>query len=146
MNKEVYELFEDFEKLKKKEDKARYLREMGNEFPAFKDVIRGCFDPRLVFVLPEGKPPYRPNRPESVPSTIHKLHRQFGDFVRGIRSQEMGRLKVENRFIQLLESVHAEDALIVLKMKEKKPPAKGLTKALVQEVFPEMFPSDDEEE
>ena len=89
--------------------------------------------------LPVGKPPYNPNRPESVPSTLRNLHRDFGDFVEGARSSALGKLRVETKFIQMLESIHAEDALIVLDMVAKKPPVKGLTKKLVEEAFPTLL-------
>lgn len=139
MEKEVFEIFEDFTKLKTRKEKIDFLQYQGSQVPAVKDVIRGCFDARLKFVLPEGKPPYNPNRPESVPSTLRKLHRDFGDFVEGARSKELGQLRVEMKFIQLLESIHAEDALIVLDMKDKKSPVKGLTKKLVEEAFPNLL-------
>lgn len=139
MQKEVFEIFEDFTKLKKRQDKVIFLREQGTLNPAVKDVVRGCFDERLKFALPEGKPPYTPNRPESTPSTLLKLHRQFGDFVEGARNSQLGKLKTETRFIQLLESIHAEDALIVLAMKDKKSPVKGLTKKIVEEAFPNLL-------
>ncbi|MAI05240.1 MAG: hypothetical protein CMA07_05970 [Euryarchaeota archaeon] len=139
MEKEVFEIFEDFTKLKTRKDKITFLQEQGSRVPAIKDVIRGTFDDRLKFCLPEGKPPYNPNRPESVPSTLRKLHREFGDFVEGARSSKLGQLRVETKFIQLLESIHAEDALIVLAMKDKKSPVKGLTKKLVEEAFPTLL-------
>jgi len=139
MQKEVFEIFEDFTKLKARKDKIAFLQQQGNEIPAIKDVLRGAFDDRLKFVLPEGKPPYTPNRPESVPSTLRNLHRQFGDYVEGARSKEMGQIRLETRFIQMLESIHAEDALIVLDMVAKKPPVKGLTKKIVEEAFPNLL-------
>ena len=139
MEKEVFEIFEDFTKLKTRKDKITFLQEQGSRVPAIKDVIRGTFDDRLKFCLPEGKPPYNPNRPESVPSTLRKLHREFGDFVEGARSSKLGQLRVETKFIQLLESIHAEDALIVISMKDKKSPVKGLTKKLVEEAFPTLL-------
>jgi hypothetical protein len=139
MEREVFEIFEDFTKLKTRKDKISFLKEQGNQVPAVQDVIRGIFDDRLKFVLPEGKPPYNPNKSESVPSSLRKLHRQFGDFVEGARSQQLGQLRVETKFIQLLESVHAEDALIVLSMKDKKSPVKGLTKKIVEEAFPTLL-------
>ena len=139
MEKEVFEIFEDFTKLKNRKDKISFLQTQGQQVPAIKDVIRGCFDERLKFVLPVGKPPYNPNRPESVPSTLRNLHRDFGDFVEGARSTQLGKLRVETKFIQLLESIHAEDALIVLSMKDKKSPVKGLTKKLVEEAFPNLL-------
>lgn len=139
MEKEVFEIFEDFTKLKNRKDKISFLQIQGQQVPAIKDVIRGCFDERLKFVLPVGKPPYNPNRPESVPSTLRNLHRDFGDFVEGARSSALGKLRVETKFIQMLESIHAEDALIVLDMVAKKPPVKGLTKKLVEEAFPTLL-------
>jgi hypothetical protein len=139
MEREVFEIFEDFTKLKTRKDKISFLKEQGNQVPAVQDVIRGIFDDRLKFVLPEGKPPYNPNKSQSVPSSLRKLHRQFGDFVEGARSQQLGQLRVETKFIQLLESVHAEDALIVLSMKDKKSPVKGLTKKIVEEAFPTLL-------
>jgi len=139
MEREVFEIFEDFTKLKTRKDKISFLKEQGNQVPAVQDVIRGIFDDRLKFCLPEGKPPYIPNKSESVPSSLRKLHREFGNFVEGARSQQLGQLRVETKFIQLLESVHAEDALIVLSMKDKKSPVKGLTKKIVEEAFPTLL-------
>ena len=128
MEREVFEIFEDFTKLKTRKDKISFLKEQGNQVPAVQDVIRGIFDDRLKFVLPEGKPPYNPNKSQSVPSSLRKLHREFGNFVEGARSQQLGQLRVETKFIQLLESIHAEDALIVLSMKDKKSPVKAAVK------------------
>jgi hypothetical protein len=139
MEKEVFEIFEDFTKLTNKKDKVLFLQEQGNLVPAVKDVIRGCFDERLSFVLPEGSPPYTPNRPESVPSSLKMLHRQFGNFVVGARAGQLSKMQIENQFIQMLESIHAEDALIVLDMVAKKSPVKGLTKKLVLEAFPKLL-------
>ena len=142
MEKYVYEIFQDFEKLKKKADKITFLQEQGKSVPAIKDICRGIYDPRLKFVLPEGKPPYKPNRPESVPSNLRRLHKQFGDFVEGARSAGIPKFKIETRFIQLLESIHAEDAEIVIDMVNKKTSVKGLTKKIVQEAYPNMLPSE----
>ena len=139
MELEVFEIFEQFSLKKTRKEKIEYLKEQGDKVPAVKDVIRGSFDERLEFVLPEGKPPYTPNRPESVPSSLRKLHRQFGNFVKGARSQQMKQYQIENQFIQMLESIHADDAVIVLNMVAKKPPVKGLTKKIVEEAFPNLL-------
>ena len=70
------------------------------------------------------------------PSSLRKLHRQFGDFVRGARSKGVEQFRIERQFILLLESIHPSDALIVLKMINKEQPAKYLTKNLAIEVWP----------
>lgn len=139
MELEVFEIFEQFSLKKTRKEKIEYLKEQGNKVPAVKDVIRGAFDERLEFVLPEGKPPYTPNKPESVPSSLRQLHRQFGNYVKGARSSSMRQYQIENQFIQMLESIHPDDAIIVLDMVAKKPPVKGLTKKIVEEAFPNLL-------
>lgn len=138
MELEVFEIFHQFSQLKTRKDKIAFLKEKGN-IPAVKDVIRGVFDDRLEFVLPAGKPPYTPNRPESVPSTLRKKHREFGDYVKGARSARLKQFQIEKQFIQMLESIHPEDALIVLDMVNKKSPVKGLTKKIAEEAFPNLI-------
>ena len=44
--------------------------------------------------------------------------------------------KREQVFLGILESIHPEDAELVLKMVEKKMPVKGLTRKIVQEAYP----------
>lgn len=140
MDKYVFELFNDYSKLTKRDEKIAFLKQVGNSVPAFKDVLRGTFDDRLQFALPDGNPPYTPNRPESAPSNLLRAHREFGDYVVGSnRNKALGKVRAETRFIQLLESIHPEDALIVCSMVAKKSPVKGLTKKIVEEAFPTLL-------
>lgn len=138
ITKEVFEIFREFEQQttrpKRKEVLLKY-----KDNPAFKDVLRGTFDESLVFILPEGKPPYTPNRPESTPSTLLREHRKFGYFVKNGPGQQMQAFKREKIFIEMLESIHPDDALIVLSMIAKRSPVKNLTKKLVQEAFPNLI-------
>jgi hypothetical protein len=106
---------------------------------ALTDVLRGTFDDSIVFLLPEGTPPYTPNKPESVPSTLRKQHKQFGNFVKGGNGDRLPAYKREALFIRMLETIHPKDADIVLSMVAKKSPVKYLTKKLVQEVFPNLI-------
>jgi len=139
MELEVFEIFQRFSQLKTKKEKVAFLQEQGNNVQAVKDVLRGAFDERLEFILPAGKPPYTPNTIESTPSSLRQRHRDFGYFVKGGRSAGMRQFQIENMFIQMLESIHAEDALIVLDMVAKKSPVKGLTKKIVEEAFPKLL-------
>ena len=72
MELEVFEILERFENITSKNERVAYLREQS--IPALKDVVRGCFDESLEFLLPAGTPPYTPNKPESTPSSLRKLH------------------------------------------------------------------------
>lgn len=136
--KDVFEILEEFSKETTKAKRKEVLLKYEN-VTALKDVLRGTFDDSLEFLLPEGKPPYVPNSPESVPSTLLKQHKQFGYFVRGGPGTDMPAYKRESLFIRLLEAIHPEDALIVLSMVNKKSPVKYLTKALVKEAFPNLI-------
>ena len=121
---QVFEIFEKIEQEKSRPKRLDLIKSYSN-VPAFKDVLRGTFDSGLVFNLPEGKPPYEPNLPESVPSSLLKKHRDFGFFVKGFsKSDGMPAYKREKMFIQLLESIHPRDAEIVLSMVAKKSPHK----------------------
>ena len=133
---EVFEILEEFGKQTTKAKRIEVLKKHGN-VPAFKDVLRGTFDDSLEFLLPEGKPPYTPNIPESVPSTLLKKHKEFGYFVKG--GVDQPQYKRENIFIRLLESIHPQDAEVVLSMVAKKSPVKFLTKNLIEETFPNLI-------
>ena len=136
--KQVFEIFDEFEEQKNKATRKEVLLKYA-DVPAFKDILRGTFDDSLQFLLPEGKPPYTPNAPESVPSTLLKKHKDFGYFVKGGRGDSMPAYKRENLFIRLLESIHPQDANIVLSMVAKQSPVKYLTKKLIEETFPNLI-------
>lgn len=137
-DREVFEIFEEFEKQPNKSKRKEVLLKYQN-VAALKDVLRGTFDDSLQFLLPEGKPPYTPNRPESTPSTLLNKHRDFGYFVKGGPGTDMPAYRREMQFIRLLESIHPTDAEIVLSMVAKQSPVKHLTKKLVQEAFPNLI-------
>jgi hypothetical protein len=137
-NPEVFEILEEFSKSKNKKSRLEVLSKY-SDVQALKDVLRGTFDDSLEFLLPEGKPPFTPNNERSVPSTLLRGHKMFGIFVNGGPGTDLPAHKRENKFIELLESIHPKDADLVLSMVEKKSPIKFLTKKLVQEAFPDLI-------
>ena len=138
--REVFEIIEEFEKATNKAQRKEVLLKY-SDVNALLDILRGTFDDALEFNLPKGRPPYTPNLPESVPSSLHRKHRDFGYFVKGAVADSMPAWKRERKFIEMLESVHPADAELVLSMVEKKSPVKFLTKKLVQEAFPKLITS-----
>jgi len=135
---QVFEIFQEVGKAKTKAERIKVLLKY-KDVAAFTDVLRGTFDDKLVFLLPEGKPPYTPNIPESVPSTLLKKHKDFGYFVQGGPGSTLPSFRREKMFIDMLESIHPSDAEVVLSMVAKKAPVKGLTKQTVQEAFPNLI-------
>tara|TARA_R110000796_G_scaffold167610_1_gene284543 strand:- start:104 stop:535 length:432 start_codon:yes stop_codon:yes gene_type:complete len=136
--KEVYQILELVESATTRQDKIKVLRE--NDIIALRDVLQGAFDPAVQFKLPAGTPPYTANEPNSAPSTLLRHHRFFKYFVVGVKEcEQLSNVKREKMFIEVLESVHPQDAKIVIAMIAKKPPVKGLTKKLVQEALPDLI-------
>ena len=122
--------------IEKSDEPETLVAKFGKQYSSFTDYLRCVFDDRIEFMLPDGKPPYRPADPTAVPSTWHKKHMNLKYFIKIGVTDSMSQVKRERMFIELLESVHPEDALIVCKMIEKKTTSKKLTKELVNSVLP----------
>lgn len=132
---EIHEILDSLTAMRKKQDKIDFLRK--HDSMALRDVLKGTFDPAIQWNLPEGAPPYEQENEDVSPSTLRKKHRDFKYFVKGLQiSERLNPIRREVLFIRLLESIHPEDAKIVISMKDKKQPVKGLTKKLVEEAFP----------
>lgn len=129
------ELYEMLDQIDKSKNPSETILEFGKKYSSFTDYLRCVFDERIQFFLPEGKPPYRPADPSSYPSTWHKKHLDLKYFV----TEQMTQIKREMRFIEVLESIHPEDAVIVCDMVKKETPSKKLTMELAKEVFPNLF-------
>lgn len=131
---EVYEVFEAFAKAKTREEKIDILKQ--NNHHAVRDIIKGALDPNIEWNLPKGRPPFTENKAESTPSSLLRENQKFTYIVKGGKGDNMLHIKRERLFIGILESVHPQDAELVLKMVEKKMPVKGMTRKIVEEAFP----------
>lgn len=137
MKKYVFEVLEEARKAKTKQQKVKILKD--NESFALKDILRGSIDETVVWNLPEGEPPYKASDPHNHPSNWLKQNMQLKYFVKGGVGDKIPAYKREAIFIGLLESIHPQDAKHVVNMINKTPP-KGITKATVQEAFPNLLP------
>ena len=133
------ELYEMLDLIDKSDDVKETVRKFGNQYSSFNDYLRCVFDDRVEFLLPEGKPPYRPAPPAAVPSTWHKKHMDLKYFVKIGVTDGMSQIKREMKFIEVLESVHPEDALILCEMIKKKTTSKKLTEEVAKEALPKLF-------
>lgn len=136
----VYEILEKASKLKTKTDKIRYLQE--NHNPVVLSVLKHAYDPTIEFELPPGSPPYSPSEFLDEHGMLYTEARKFYLFVKG-GHPTLTNLRRESLFITLLESVHPEDAKLLVAMKDKKLPYKGITKQLVKETFPGLINEQD---
>ena len=134
---QVFEVIERASSAKTKAERVKILQE--NESWALKDLLRGTYDNKIVWQLPPGVPPYEPSQPHNHPTDLYKQHKQFTYFAKGGKGDSMVPFKRETMFIRMLEAVHPKEAELLIKMKDKKQLAKGITKKLVQEVYPNLI-------
>ena len=136
MTPTVPEVLELVAKAKTKNEKANLLRQ-NNSF-ALRTILQGIFHPNIKLDLPEGDPPYIPD-PAPLghsPSSLHVEIRKVKYFFGPTMAQK--KMKREEIFIGMLESVHPKEADLLLQMKNKKLNCVGLTYELAEEVFPEL--------
>ena len=135
-NLSFHEILTKVNNAKDKPKKIEVLKKYDtNELRMF---LKGAFDEKLEWLLPEGKPPYTVN--EAPVGTEHtwlkqEVKRMF-HFLKGGNPQ-LSQMKRDNMFIQLLEGLSAEEAelLVWAKDGELNKHYKGLTANLVKEAF-----------
>lgn len=139
MVKQFFEIFTAVEKAKTKKEKIAILQE--NSGAALKTVLGYTYDPRINWLLPEGSPPYKPlDKDSDGELDLHGELRKIYLFVEGNTDtqQNLKQIRREQLFIQMLESIHPNEAKVLLGMKERKLPFKGMTRKLVADAFPNL--------
>ena len=118
--------------IKKKEDRIEALKQNNNY--TVRSILQGMFDANVKFAMPEGAPPYVPNKFDE-PKAIHSEVSRFY-LLTEKGNPNLSNMKREQIFIQMLETVSADDAELLISMKDKKSPYKGITKEIVMAAFP----------
>lgn len=128
------------------EDRPVAIKAISNFRPDLKTVFQLVHDKNIEFDLPSGAPPYKPlDMPKNWGyNRLPKELRKFNYFIKSV-TPNLNRVKREKIFIELLESVSAEEAKLIIMIKDRKLEYKGLTKRYVKKAFPEFFPGDTEE-
>ena len=132
-------IFTQVGKASKKADKIRILHE--NSSPVMKNILGMTYDPNVVWMLPDGTPPYKELSEHADGGvTLQGLSRQFYLFVDGpsLTQKNLSQVKREQIFIEMLESLPPEECKVLIGMKERKLPYRGLTRKLVAEAFPNL--------
>ena len=135
-NLSFHEILTKVNNAKDKPKKLEVLQKYDtNELRMF---LKGAFDEKLEWLLPEGSPPYTPN--EAPVGTEHtwlkqEVKRMF-HFLKGGNPQ-LSQMKRDNMFIQMLEGLSEEEAklLVWAKDNELNKHYKGLTANLIKEAF-----------
>lgn len=133
MRLSISEILDRVSKAKTKQEKLDLFRQHDN--PVLRSVLKHTLDKSIVFDLPEGAPPYRPSDHVESQGMLYSEARKFYLFVKD-GHPGLTNLKRESLFITMLESVDPKDAELLIGMKDKKLPYKGINVALVTEAFP----------
>lgn len=134
--KSIAWILEFTSKLPNEEEQIKCLR--ANDIEPIKTILRFCFDPRIKWLLPEGPAPYDPPQMPNDASGLYAEARKLYLFVDG-GNNNLHPLKREKLFLDLLQSVTAEDANLLVSIKDKKFPFKGLTAKTVLKAYPGLF-------
>jgi len=133
MKLSVSEILKKASEMKNENDRIQWLR--NNNSVALESVLRGAFDPRIKWLLPEGAPPYKPNDLVDQQNKLYAEARKLYLFIEG-GNPDLKQLRRETLFVELLESVDPEDAKLLLAIKDKHLPYPGVTPDVVTKAFP----------
>jgi len=136
----ISEIFDEFEKAKKKKDKQDVLRKYSNN-KTFLTILSGAFDPRIEFFPVSKKLKYKESdAPYGFAyTTLAYEQRRLLWLLKSSKMENENKLTI---LLDMLEMLHADEAKILLGMVHKKLKVKGLTPKLVKEVFPQIFPEE----
>lgn len=123
-------------KLPNDEEKIKCLQANNNN--AILTILKYAYDPNIKWALPAGDPPYKPCEFPHQENMLYMEIRRLYLFIEG-GNPNLKQLKRETMFIEMLQSIDPEDAKMILAMKDKKLPYKGLNAKLVLKAFPGLF-------
>lgn len=136
----IHEIIKEVAKARTPEDKAFTLRR--HDSGPLRIILKYAYDPRVRWILPEGDPPYKPLVKDEWINSEYILMaeaRTLYLFVEGgadiNRSVPMRRR--EQKFVELLEACHPDDALAVLGAKNRNIPE--IPEAIVRMAFPDLL-------
>jgi hypothetical protein len=131
----AHEIFTKVNNAKDKPKKIEVLRNYDSQ--GLRKLLKAAFDPKIIFDIPEGTPPYIAN--EAPVGTEHTSlldeSRKLYLFIKG--GSNIPKVKKETLFIQMLEALHKDDAIALINIKDKNLNLvyKGLTENVVKEAF-----------
>lgn len=130
------EIFEEFEKATTKEQRIAILRKY--DHPRFRQFLIFALDERIKFdvQIPKYRPAVEPAglNYTYLTSEVPKLYR----FMVGHPSRPVGLTpqKQQQLLLVILESLHKDEAVLLVKLLQKKLDVKNLTVDLIKEAYP----------
>jgi hypothetical protein len=132
----VAEILKKASEITDENQRVDWLRQ--NNSVALESMLRGAYDPKIVWLLPEGAPPYKANDLVDQQHRLYAEARKLYLFIEG-GNPNLKQLRREALFIELLETLDPEDAKLLLAVKEKHIPYPGVTIEVVAKAFPNIL-------
>lgn len=138
IRRSISEIINHCSTLKGKSDKVAWLQE--NTSQPLQVVLKNIYDSRVEFLVPNSPPPWTPNEFEDeAKSLLYREARRLNIFVKGGGYDQLNQIKREALFISLLEDLDNADAELLANHMISQKPVKGLTKAVINEAFPNLI-------
>ena len=115
-------------------EKVKVLK--ANDSTQLRDILALMCDARWTFDLPETPPPYTESDIHESHGLLYREMRKMPYFVEQMSmGKDLNRVRKEALFIQMLESIDAEDAKLLLRTISKQPYA-DLSPDVINQAFP----------
>lgn len=119
--------------LKTREEKVAWLKQ--NDSRPLQDILIAMYDKKKIkFLIPNTEPPYTPSPAHENQGALFREARKLKYFVEGFGGENVAKIKREQIFIEMLETVHRDDAKLLIDM-IKQQGYKGLTVKVINEAF-----------
>lgn len=115
------------------EDCIKFLQ--ANNSAPLQEILKNAFDATVEFILPEGAPPYKENPYPGQETRLYSETRRLYIFKKG-QAPNLKAIKREQLFIEILESIHPDDAKLLIAMKDKKLSLRLIDAEVVNRAFP----------
>lgn len=136
MNKSVYQTLKEIGEIPNIPQRVYALQQV----PAVSVLLGACWHPDARWLLPDSDPPYEPLTETDVDNHFWRKIRELYLFLEG-GNPGIKPFRREQLFINMLESIHPDDAKLLLDAKNKKINIKGITSSIILEAFPGLFPA-----
>ena len=114
----ISEIINKARKLKTHDEKVTWLKQ--HNTLQIRNILTLMYDKSKVFLIPSEAPPYTPSSAVENYGALYTESRKLKYLVNGFGGENVNKLKREQIFIQMLETVHKDDALLLLDMVAQK--------------------------
>lgn len=135
MRKLISSILKEASEAKTKQERIDILRK--NYDPAIVSLLHYIFNPHIKWCLPKGKIDFKPlDENMDQEGNLYASMKKMYLFLEGGAPNLEDRKRL-NLFIQILESLDLNEALLLINAKDKKMPYKYITENLVREAYPD---------